>query len=189
MILISLIFAAANGTLAQTSAAAAEGAAAAVKFMISLAGTLCFWNGFMKIAENSGAAAAVQRLLMPLIGLLFPNAGMNTKKYISMNMSANLLGMGNAATPMGIKAMNEMDKENAVPEKASKNMCMLVAINTAAVQLFPTTIISLRSAAGSGSPESVTIAILAASTCGFLAAAAAVKIFIRGEKPVKGSAA
>ncbi|MDO5398675.1 MAG: spore maturation protein [bacterium] len=179
MIIISLICAAANGCLDETAAAALDGANASVTFLISLAGAMCFWNGFLKIAENSGASGAVRRLLMPAVQLLFRDAPEKAKEYITMNMSANLLGMGNAATPMGIKAMNELDKANGGALHASKNMCMLVAINTASIQLVPSTIMAIRQAAGAAEPASVVLPILIASFGGCAAAVTAVKIFIR----------
>lgn len=178
MIIISLICAAANGRLNETAAAALDGANASVTFLISLAGAMCFWNGFLKIAENSGAAGAVQRLLMPVVKRLFRDAPEKAREYITMNMSANLLGMGNAATPMGIKAMSELDKANKGSPHASKNMCMLVALNTASIQLIPSTILAIRQAAGAAEPASVVIPILAASFGGCIAAVTAVKLFL-----------
>lgn len=179
MIIISVICGALNGNLDETAAAALDGAGAAVGFMITLSGALCFWNGFMKIAESSGAAGGVRKVLMPLITFLFKGAGEKARKYIAMNMSANLLGMGNAATPMGINAMKELDKENTKPEKASKNMCMLVALNTASIQLFPSTIIAVRQAAGAVNGADIIVPVLFASFGGCVAAIAAVKLFIR----------
>lgn len=178
MVIISLICAAFSGRLDETAAAALEGADASVKFLISLAGALCFWNGLLKIAEASGVSGAVRRLLMPVVKMLFKGAPEKAREYIAMNMSANLLGMGNAATPMGIKAMSELDKVNNKPLYASKHMCMLVALNTASIQLVPSTILAIRQAAGAANPESVVIPILAASFGGCLAAVTAVKIFI-----------
>lgn len=179
MVIISLICAAVNGSMDKTVAAALDGANASVTFLISLAGAMCFWNGFLKIAESSGAAGAVQRILAPVVKRLFRNAPQKAREYITMNMSANLLGMGNAATPMGIKAMNELDKSNERKLHASKDMCMLVALNTASIQLFPSTIIALRQAAGSSEPASVVLPVLIASFGGCVAAVTAVKIFIR----------
>ena len=179
MILISLICATVNGRMDETVAAALDGANASVTFLISLAGAMCFWNGFLKIAEKSGAAKSVQKLLMPVVGRLFHNAPEKAREYITMNMSANLLGMGNAATPMGIKAMNELDIANGRSPRASKDMCMLVAINTASIQLVPSTILALRQAAGSAEPASVVLPVLIASLGGCIAAVTAVKLFIR----------
>lgn len=179
MILISLICAAVNGRIDETAAAALDGANASVTFLISLAGAMCFWNGFLKIAENSGASGAVQRLLMPIVKRLFRNAPEKAREYITMNMSANLLGMGNAATPMGIKAMNELDKANGGSLYASNDMCMLVAMNTASIQIVPSTILAIRQAVGAAEPASIVMPILIASFGGCIAAVTAVKIFIK----------
>ena len=170
MIVVSLVVAAVNGTLGDTVNAAFDGAKESVFVVLSFAGVMCFWTGIMKIAEKSGLSAKVQRLLRPVISFLFPNAGEEAKNHIAMNMSANLLGMGNAATPAGIKAMRALDRENPRPEYASRNMCMLVIINTASIQIIPTTVIALRSAAGSSDPFSIVLPVWIAS---FTAAAVA----------------
>ena len=152
MIIVKIFVSIFNGTVDQTINGAFEGAKSAVFTVLSFAGVMCFWTGIMKIAENAGLSQKLEKLLKPIINFLFPNAGQNAKKYIAVNMSANILGMGNAATPMGIKAMQCLDKENTNPLYTSKNMCMLVVLNTTSVQLIPTTIIALRVAAGSANP-------------------------------------
>lgn len=176
MIIIALVCGAATGRLDATIAAAFEGADAAVKTLLSMAGVMCFWTGFLKIAEKSGAAAKVAKLLSPLVKWLFKGENDKAREYIAMNMTANILGMGNAATPMGIKAMTELEKTNPIKEKPSKSMCMLVAMNTASIQLVPTTILSLRAAAGSADPASVMPLIWIASLGGFVAAVVAVRV-------------
>ena len=133
MIIVSIVVSIFNGTVDQTINGAFEGAKSAVFTVLSFAGVMCFWTGIMKIAENAGLSQKLEKLLKPIINFLFPNAGQNAKKYIAVNMSANILGMGNAATPMGIKAMQCLDKENNNPLYTSKNMCMLVVLNTTSV--------------------------------------------------------
>ena len=153
MIIVSIVVSIFNGTVDQTINGAFEGAKSAVFTVLSFAGVMCFWTGIMKIAENAGLSQKLEKLLKPIINFLFPNAGQNAKKYIAVNMSANILGMGNAATPMGIKAMQCLDKEN-----------------TTSVQLIPTTIIALRVAAGSANPFSVILPIWISSfTAAFIA--------------------
>ena len=159
MIIVSIVVSIFNGTVDQTINGAFEGAKSAVFTVLSFAGVMCFWTGIMKIAENAGLSQKLEKLLKPIINFLFPNAGQNAKKYIAVNMSANILGMGNAATPMGIKAMQCLDNENNNPLYTSKNMCMLVVLNTTSVQLIPTTIIALRVASGSANPFSVILPI------------------------------
>ena len=149
MIIVSIVVSIFNGTVDQTINGAFEGAKSAVFTVLS---------------------QKLEKLLKPIINFLFPNAGQNAKKYIAVNMSANILGMGNAATPMGIKAMQCLDKENNNPLYTSKNMCMLVVLNTTSVQLIPTTIIALRVASGSANPFSVILPIWISSfTAAFIA--------------------
>lgn len=179
MIIFSLIVAAVNGSLDATVNAAFEGAKASVETVLSFAGVMCFWTGMLKIAEKSGMAEKIEKLLNPLIKRLFPSAPTDAKKYISMNMTANILGMGNAATPMGIKAMTELDKSNPTPLRASDDMCMLIVLNTTSFQLIPTTIIALRTAAASTNPMSVIAPIWITSLCSIAAAVTAVKVMTK----------
>ena len=179
MIIFSLIVAALNGSLDATVNAAFDGAKSSVEVVLSFAGVMCFWTGMLKIAEKSGISEKIEKLLNPLIKRLFPSASNDAKKYISMNMTANILGMGNAATPMGIKAMAELDKSNKNPLRASDDMCMLVVLNTTSFQLIPTTIIALRTAAGSAEPMLVIAPIWITSICSIIAAVTAVKVMTR----------
>jgi spore maturation protein A len=182
MILISIIVSIFNGTVSETINGAFEGAKSAVFTVFSFAGVMCFWTGIMKIAEKSGLSQKVERLLKPIIKFLFPNAGDDAKKYIAMNMSANMLGMGNAATPMGIKAMQCLDRENNRPLYASDDMCMLVVLNTTSLQLIPTTIIALRTAANSSNPFSIILPIWISSLTGLLAAVFFAKLYFGRKK-------
>ncbi len=182
MIIISIIVSVFNGTVSETINGAFEGAKSAVFTLLSFAGVMCFWTGIMKIAEKAGLSQKVERLLKPVISFLFPKAGSEAKKYISMNMSANLLGMGNAATPMGIKAMEYLDKENDRPLHASDNMCMLVVLNTTSLQLIPTTIIALRTAANSSEPFSIILPIWISSLTAVITAVFLAKLSFRRKK-------
>lgn len=182
MIIISIIVSIFNGTVSETIDAAFEGAKSAVFTVLSFAGVMCFWTGIMKIAEKSGLSQKIEKLLRPIINFLFPNSGDEAKKYIAMNMSANLLGMGNAATPMGIKAMSCLDRENANPLYASDNMCMLVVLNTTSIQLIPTTIIALRVAASSADPFSIILPIWISSLTAVLSAVSLAKLYFGRKK-------
>jgi spore maturation protein A len=182
MILISIIISIFNGTVSETINGAFEGAKSAVFTILSFAGVMCFWTGIMKIAEKSGISQKVEKLLKPIINFLFPHTGDEAKKYIAMNMSANLLGMGNAATPMGIKAMHCLDMENKNPICASDNMCMLVILNTSSLQLIPTTIIALRVAATSSNPFSVILPIWISSLTALLTAVLLAKLYFGRSK-------
>ncbi|MCH5209494.1 MAG: hypothetical protein J1F01_00875 [Oscillospiraceae bacterium] len=182
MIIISIIVSVFTGTVDETINAAFEGAKSAVFTILSFAGIMCFWTGIMKVAEKAGLSQKVEKLLRPVINFLFPNAGSEAKKYISVNMSANLLGMGNAATPMGIKAMECLDRENKNPLYASDDMCMLVVLNTTSIQLIPTTIIALRVAASSADPFSIILPIWISSITAVLAAVFLAKMYFRRKR-------
>lgn len=183
MIIFSLIVGAVNGRLDETVAAAFDGAQSSIEVILSFAGIMCFWTGILKIAEKSGVSEKIQKLLNPIIKRLFPNADGEAKRYIGMNITANLLGMGNAATPMGIKAMTALDKANKNPLYPSDDMCMLVVLNTTSFQIIPTTIISLRAAAGSTNPASVILPIWITSAVSIIAAVTAVKVMCRFYRP------
>lgn len=179
MIIISLAAAAINGNMEATITAAFEGAQSSIEIILSFAGIMCFWTGILKIAEKSGISEKIQKLLNPVIKRLFPKADNEAKQYISMNMTANILGMGNAATPMGIKAMTALDKANKNPLYPSDDMCMLVVLNTTSFQLIPTTIISLRAAAQSQNPVSVIVPIWITSIISIIVAVTAVKVMCK----------
>lgn len=150
LIIFSLISALLNGTLQETVQAGLEGAASAFSVLLSFAGMLCFWSGMLKIAEESGASRFCEKLLSPIIRRLFPKA--RDRSHITMNIIANLLGMGNAATPAGIAAMRELDEANGKDAHPSREMSRFAVLNTASLQLLPTTIISLLASFGHSDP-------------------------------------
>ncbi|MBR4720938.1 MAG: spore maturation protein A [Clostridia bacterium] len=152
-ILVSLIFSAFLGFPEKTLQSGIFGADEAIKIMISLSGTLCFWSGVLRIAEKGGAADFCQKLLSPIIRRLFPKT--NQRGKITMNIIANLFGTGNAATPAGISAMEGMDKENGKSSRPSCEMGRFAVMNTASIQLFPTTVISILSSLGAENPFSI----------------------------------
>lgn len=179
MILVSIVTAVITGRVDETVNAVFEGAQTSVTTLISFAGAMCFWCGLMKIAEKTGVSSVICRIIAPIVNRLFPGAGESAKQHISMNITANMLGMGNAATPMGMLAASELDKENPTPEQPSVNMCMLVVLNTTAFQLMPSTIIALRAAAGSQNPVSVILPIWFASACAICSGVASVRLLYR----------
>lgn len=179
MILFSLIVAAISGTLNETVNAAFAGAQASIETVLSFAGVMCFWTGMLKLAEKSGISEKIEKLLSPVVRRLFKKTDSEARKYISMNITANMLGMGNAATPMGIKAMSALDKHNKNPLYPSDDMCMFVVLNTTSFQLIPTTIIALRAAASSQNPFSVILPIWITSAVSIITAVTAVKIMCK----------
>lgn len=175
MIVISVLAAAATGRMDAVTEAAFEGAKSGVTVSFGLISILVFWMGLMRIGEDAGLTEKVARLLGPFVRLLFPDVPRNHPAigYIMSNMSANLLGLGNAATPMGIKAMQELQKLNPDKETATPAMCTLLAINTSSITLVPTTIIAIRMTYGSVNPAEIvgtTIAATAVATAAALLA-------------------
>lgn len=153
IIIISFIFAIFNGNISETLTAGLSGAASAIEVLLSFAGIMCFWSGILKVAQEGGAAKFCEKLLSPIIRRLFPKV--KNRKNITMNIIANLLGMGNAATPAGVLAMCELDRENGEKEHPSHEMCRFAVMNTASLQLFPTTIIGILASLGSENPYSI----------------------------------
>ena len=161
------------------AAAAVERAQAAVELCVSIAGMLCLWTGVMEVMRRSGLAEGLSRLLRPVLSLLFPQVSgdRGVMDSISANVSANLLGLGNAATPLGIEAVRRMERKS--PGTASDAMCMLVVCNTASIQLIPTTVASVRAAAGSSAPFDILPAVWLASALSVGVGIAACKLFAR----------
>jgi len=157
MILVSIVVAGAQGNIDVITNSLFDSAEKAVSVAISLLSIMAFWLGFMKIIEKSGLINILKILLKPLAFFLFPRIPRDhpAMNAILMNMSANLLGMGNAATPFSIKAMEEMQKLNSRPEQATDEMCTFLAINTSSLTLIPTTVIALRAATGSLNPAEI----------------------------------
>ena len=149
MMALSLLFAGLNGTGAAVGAAAAEGASAAVTLGLGLLGGIMFWSGLMEVMERTGLTAALSRMLRPLLYRLFPSSRQDGElaRELSLNVSANLLGLGNAATPAGIRAAVRL-REHAPDGAASDELCRLVVMNTASIQLLPTTVAAVRGAVG-----------------------------------------
>lgn len=157
MLVLSIICAAATGRMEQLSQAAAEGTDKAVRLLISMTGSMCLWCGLMKIADRSGATGLLSKLFSPVIERLMPDVRRDSAamRAVSANITANFLGLGNAATPLGIAAMKELHKTNTLKDAPSSSMIVFVVINTASIQLIPSTIAALRQAAGSASPYSI----------------------------------
>ena len=179
MAVLSILCGLATGRGDLVAAAAVEGAQAAVELCVSIAGMLCLWTGVMEIMRRSGLAEGLSRLLRPVLSALFPQVSgdRGVMDSISANVSANLLGLGNAATPLGIEAVRRMERKS--PGTASDAMCMLVVCNTASIQLIPTTVASVRAAAGSSSPFDILPAVWLASALSVGVGIAACKLLAR----------
>ena len=179
MAVLSILCGLATGRGELVAAAAVEGAQAAVELCVSIAGMLCLWTGVMEAMRRSGLAEGLSRLLRPVLSLLFPQVSgdRGVMDSISANVSANLLGLGNAATPLGIEAVRRMERKS--PGTASDAMCMLVVCNTASIQLIPTTVASVRAAAGSTAPFDILPAVWLASALSVGVGIAACKLLAR----------
>ena len=162
MLIFSLISAAVTGRMSELSLAVVSGGTAAVELLINLVAVMCFWGGIMEIAERTGITSGLSRLVAPFLKLLFPN--LRKEKYtleaISMNVTANMLGLGNAATPLGLEAMKRLQSINGDMDRASDEMVVFVVMNTAAMRIIPTTVATLRGQYGSAEPMSILLPTL-----------------------------
>ncbi|MGN0526879.1 MAG: nucleoside recognition domain-containing protein [Acutalibacteraceae bacterium] len=138
----------------------------AVNLCIKLSGIMLMWSGLVEVAEQSNLTKKLAKLLSPVLRILFPKLkDEKAKEYISMNITANLLGLGNASTPLGLKAMSRLQKTNGSPLVATDDMARFVVINSAAIHLVPTTVALLRSEYGSSSPMEILLPSLCTSFC------------------------
>ena len=179
MIAVSILCGLATGRGPAVAAAAVEGASAAVQLALSIAGMLCLWTGVMEVMRQSGLADKLSRLLFPVLCRLFPQAAKDrdTMDSISANVSANLLGLGSAATPLGLSAARRLARKS--PGTASDALCMLVVCNTASLQLIPTTVASVRAAAGCRTPFDILPAVWLASAISVAVGVTAAKLMGR----------
>lgn len=154
---LSFAFSCVTGRMDSLSVSILTSCNDAVTLCIALCGTICLWSGIMKVAEHSGAVKKLSGVFSKPLSLLFPGIDKNGRamQYIVMNFISNLLGLGNASTPLGIKAMQELKSEEKAGKSATRNMIMLVVMNTASIQFFPSTIAAIRAKYGSASPADI----------------------------------
>jgi spore maturation protein A len=178
LLAVAVAVAAARGRMAELTAAAVASAGQAVTLAIGLAGVMTLWLGLMRVAEEAGLVRALARSLRPALRRLFPSVPADHPALgaIVMNVAANAFGLGNAATPFGLKAMQELETLNPHPGTATDAQALLCAINTASIQLVPATVIAMRAAAGSRAPAEIVGATLLASLCGVAAAVLAARL-------------
>lgn len=179
MAAVSLAFGLLTGNVGELGGAALEGAAAAVELCVSMAGVMALWTGVMEVMEQCGLSAALARLFRPLLRRLLPRASRDpeTLAAISANLSADLLGLGNAATPLGLRAARRM--ACGCGGVASDELCLLVVLNSASIQLLPTTVAGVRSALGCTDPFDILPAVWLASALSVLVGLAAAKLLAR----------
>ena len=185
LVAAAVLAAAVNGRMAELTAAAMSSAREAVVLSLGLAGVMALWLGLMRVAEEAGLVSTLARAARPVMRRLFPEvpADHPAMGAMIMNVSANVLGLGNAATPFGVKAMQELETLNPRPGTASDAQALFCALNTASVQLIPASVIALRVAAGSRAPGEIIGATILASLCGATAAIATAKLLARLSPP------
>ncbi len=181
LILISIVVAAYTGNMDSLTTASFDSARSAVTLAIGLIGAMALWLGIMKVAEAGGLMKMISRAIRPLMIRLFPDVPSDhpAMSAIIMNMAANMLGLGNAATPMGIKAMTELDKLNTEKETASNSMCLFLAINTSSVTVLPLGVIAVRASAGATGPAEILLPAILATLCSTLVAIFMAKLFAK----------
>lgn len=181
MLVIGFVVSIMSGKVEEVTAAAIDSASQAVELSISLLGIMCLWTGLMNIAEKSGLVRYISRRLRLVLKFLFPEipARHPAMGAVVMNLAANILGLGNAATPLGLKAMTELDKLNPKKSVATDAMCMFLVLNTSIMQLIPATVIAIRAACGSSNPSEIIAPVWAVSALSMAVGILAVKFLSR----------
>lgn len=184
IVLVSMVWGGVNGRMDDVNAALLSGGSEALTLMMTLGGSMCVWSGFLRVADCAGITKALSRLTAPIMRLLFPDLPPEGEacRAMSMNMAANVLGLGNAATPLGLNAMRCLQKGNAHPECATRDMVVFVVLNTASVQLLPTTVAAIRLEAGAAEPMNILPAVWATSIGAAMAAVTVARLCNGGEK-------
>ena len=178
LLIVSFVSAVVTGRVAELSQSVITGAEDAVSLLLRLVSMLCLWGGVMEIGEKAGLTAMFSRLMYPAVSLIFPK--LRKEKYvleaISMNITANVLGLGNAATPLGLEAMRRLQSVNSNTAYASDEMVVFVVMNTAAMHIIPTTVAKLRGQNGSRDPMEIMPAAFLTSFCALATAIVVAKI-------------
>lgn len=177
MVILAVILGGINGKIENVTKSAIDSAGSAVTIAINLIGVMALWLGVMKIAEDSGLMSIIAKAIAPVMKRLFPDVPREHPAIgsMTMNIAANMLGLGNAATSLGLKAMEDLEKLNKHPGVATNAMCTFLTINTAGIQLIPATMISIMASAGSREPTAVIGTTIAASFTALIAGVAAAK--------------
>jgi len=178
MIILAVVLGGINGKIQDVTKSAIDSAGNAVTIAIGLVGVMALWLGIMKIAEDSGLMSLVAKAIAPVLRRLFPEipSGHPAMASMTMNIAANMLGLSNAATPMGLKAMEDLEKLNVHPGIASNSMCTFLTVNTAGLQLIPATMISIMASAGSREPTAIIGTTAAATLAALVVGITTVKI-------------
>lgn len=178
IVILAIVLGGINGKIENVTKSAIDAASGAVAIAIGLVGVMALWLGIMKIAEDSGLMALAAKALAPILKKLFPDvpADHPAMASMTMNIAANMLGLSNAATPLGLKAMEDLEKLNPQPGTATNAMCTFLTINTAGLQLVPATMIGILASAGSKDPTAIIGTTIAATCTALIAGISAVKL-------------
>ena len=182
-LIISFIYAILNGNIEEFNNSIFTSCAQTVDLILKLFGTMCLWNGLMKIVQETSLMKKLTKIISPLMKILSPKMKKEDKEYkeITINIRANLLGIGNAATPLGLKAMQTMQEKNPQKDRITDSMAMFIVLNTASIQLIPSTVIAVRASLGSVNPSQIIvqvwIATIAADVAGIIASKMLMKKF------------
>ncbi len=182
-IILSFLYAIFNGNIEEFNNSIFTSCAQTVDLILKLFGTMCLWNGLMKIVQETSLMRKLTKFISPLMKFLFPTMKKEDKEYkeITINIVANLLGIGNAATPLGLKAMQTMQEKNPQKDIITDSMAMFIVLNTASIQLIPSTVIAVRASLGSANPSQIIvpvwIATIAADVAGIIASKILMKRF------------
>ena len=178
-IIISIVYAIFSGNIENLNNSIFESTESAVNLTLTLIGMTCLWSGIMEIASKTKIIEYLSKFLRPITKKLFLDLNENSYNNIVMNIIANILGLGNAATPLGLKAMKELQKENKNKEQLSDNMMMLIVLNTASLQIIPTTVIAIRSSLGSLNPTKIIFPVWISTICAAIVGIIFTKIMIK----------
>lgn len=183
-IIISIFFAVCSGNIENVNKSIFNSIEDTVKLTLTLLGNICFWNGIMNIVSNSSLISKIQSFLNPILSKIFPKIKKTDEehKQISMNIIANILGLGNAATPLGLQAMKTLQKKNKRKEKLSNEMMMLIVLNTASFQIIPTTVIAIRTSLNSSNPTKIIFPVWIVTIVTAISTVVITKIFINRRK-------
>lgn len=181
-IIISIVYAIFSGNIENLNNSIFESTESAVNLTLTLLGMTCLWSGIMEVASKTQIIEYLSKMLKPITKKLFSNLNEKSYNNIIMNIIANILGLGNAATPLGLKAMSELQKKNLNKEELSDDMMMLIVLNTASLQIIPTTIIAIRSSLGSANPTKIIFPVWISTICAAIVGIVCTKIVIRCTK-------
>lgn len=167
MIIVAVIFGIATGNISDVSNSILDSGSSTIQLFLILLGSMAVWGGIMRIAEKAGITGKIASIFKPVAKLLFRGLDVNGRafKAITMNITANMLGLGNAATPLGLEAMKRLEEEEKTTDTASRNMIMFIILNTASIQIIPTTVATIRLSYGSKNPMDILPAVLITTLC------------------------